>query len=90
MFKGGFGCSFKIVCAREVSERLLAPHQMQSQGGLTELVAEIHLAFAARQEEMNMPCDIIPATTHHNELGASDNSKLTSISSEGPSFAEDY
>lgn len=42
---------------------------MQSQGGLAELVAEIHLAFAARQEEMNMPCDIIPATTHHNELG---------------------
>lgn len=63
---------------------------MQSQAGLKEWVAEICMAFVARQEEMNLLCDIIPATTHNNELGVSDNSKLTSISSEDPSFARDY
>ena len=48
------------------------------------------MAFVARQEEMNMHHDIIPATAHNKELGVSDNSKLTSISSEAPSFARDY
>lgn len=48
------------------------------------------MAFVARQEEMNTYYDIIPATAHKNELGVSDNSKLTSISSEDPSFARDY
>lgn len=48
------------------------------------------MAFVARQEEMNMHYDIIPASAHNNELGVSDNSKLTSLSSEDPSFATDY
>lgn len=54
------------------------------------LAPEIHMAFVARQEEMNMHYDIIPATSHNNELGVSDNSKLTSVSSEDPSFATEY
>lgn len=48
------------------------------------------MAFVARQEETSMHCDILPATAHSNELGGSDNGKLTSISSEDPSFARDY
>jgi len=48
------------------------------------------MAFVARQEAMNMCYDIIPAIAHNNELGVSDNSKLTSISSEDPSFAAEY
>lgn len=39
---------------------------------------------------MNMHYDIKPTTTHNNELEASDNSNLTSLSSEDPSFAADY
>lgn len=48
------------------------------------------MAFVARYKEMNMHYDITPATAHNNELGVSDNSKLTSISSEDPSFSTDY
>lgn len=55
-------------CTRELAERLLALYQMLSQGGLKELAAEIHMAFVARQEEMNMLYDIIPVTAHNNEL----------------------
>lgn len=90
MFKRRFVWYFKTESAQEKRLKDYWLHiKCRAKKG-SEVVTEIRMAFVARQEEMNVHYDIIPATTHNNELGVSDNSKLTSISSEDPSFATDY